>query len=114
MYSLALTKLLIRSIQWECLKDSVKPEAKAAAQLFNENSRLAAIVPATPVLSELNGELTTLKGGAVLYGLSRQRQKSLLERHRQAEIAFVGAGGLAVLRLGEEQGGIADHAPPVS
>ena len=43
-------------------EDSVKPEAKAAAELFNENSRLAAIVPATPTLSELNGELTTLKG----------------------------------------------------
>lgn len=42
-------------------EDSVKPEAKAAAQLFNENSRLASIVPATDVLSELNGELTQLK-----------------------------------------------------
>ncbi|MBP5726342.1 MAG: hypothetical protein J6Y48_04625, partial [Clostridia bacterium] len=36
--------------------------AKAAAELFNENSRLAAHVPATAEMSELNGELTTLKG----------------------------------------------------
>ena len=43
-------------------EDSVKPEAKAAAELFNENSRLAAIVPATAEMSELNGDLTTLKG----------------------------------------------------
>lgn len=43
-------------------EDSVKPEAKAAAELFNENSRLAAIVPSTDVMSELGGDLTTLKG----------------------------------------------------
>ncbi len=41
--------------------DSVKPEAKAASELFNANSRLASIVPATDVLSELNGDLTTIK-----------------------------------------------------
>ena len=40
---------------------SVEPEAKAAAELFNSNSRLASIVPVTDVLSELNGELTTIK-----------------------------------------------------
>jgi len=40
---------------------SVKPEAKAASELFNANSRLASIVPATPELSELNGDLTTIK-----------------------------------------------------
>ncbi|MBR6027858.1 MAG: extracellular solute-binding protein [Clostridia bacterium] len=42
-------------------EESVKPEAKAASELFNNNSRLAAIVPATDVLSELNGELTAIK-----------------------------------------------------
>ncbi|NLD83005.1 MAG: extracellular solute-binding protein [Clostridiales bacterium] len=42
-------------------EDSVKPEAKAAAELFNANSRLASIVPATQELSELNGELTQIK-----------------------------------------------------
>lgn len=42
-------------------EDSVKPEAKAASELFNANSRLASIVPATPVLSELNGDLTMIK-----------------------------------------------------
>ena len=42
-------------------EDSVKPEAKAAAELFNANSRLASIVPATPELSELNGDLTMIK-----------------------------------------------------
>ncbi|MCR4875832.1 MAG: extracellular solute-binding protein [Clostridiales bacterium] len=42
-------------------EESVKPEAKAAQQLFNENSRLASIVPATSEMSELNGDLTTIK-----------------------------------------------------
>ena len=42
-------------------EDSVKPEAKAASELFNANSRLASIVPATPELSELNGDLTMIK-----------------------------------------------------
>ena len=41
--------------------DSVKPEAKAAAELFNENSRLASIVPATSEMSEFNGDLTQIK-----------------------------------------------------
>ena len=45
--------------------DSVKPEAMAASQLFNENSRLASIVPATDVMSEYNGQLTTLKNEMV-------------------------------------------------
>ena len=40
---------------------SVAPEAKAASELFNANSRLASIVPATPELSEMNGELTSIK-----------------------------------------------------
>ena len=43
-------------------EESVQPEAKAAAELFNENSRLAGLVPGTDALTELNGELTTLKG----------------------------------------------------
>ena len=42
-------------------EESVKPEAKAAAELFNENSRMASLIPNTDVLSELNGDLTTLK-----------------------------------------------------
>ncbi len=42
-------------------EESVAPEAKAASELFNENSRLATIVPATDVLSELNGDLTQIK-----------------------------------------------------
>ncbi|MBQ8073620.1 MAG: extracellular solute-binding protein [Clostridia bacterium] len=45
--------------------DSVKPEAMASAQLFNENSRLASIVPATSELSELNGDLTQIKAQIV-------------------------------------------------
>jgi putative aldouronate transport system substrate-binding protein len=40
---------------------SVKPEAKAASELFNNYSRLASIVPATPEMSELNGDLTQIK-----------------------------------------------------
>ena len=40
---------------------SVKPEAKAAAELFNANSRLASIVPTTAEMSELNGDLTSIK-----------------------------------------------------
>jgi putative aldouronate transport system substrate-binding protein len=40
---------------------SVAPEARAASELFNANSRLASIVPATPELSEMNGELTSIK-----------------------------------------------------
>ena len=43
-------------------EESVQPEAKAASELFNANSRLASLVPGTPELTELNGELTTLKG----------------------------------------------------
>ena len=42
-------------------EDSVKPEAKAASELFNANSRLASIVPATPEMSEMNGDLTQIK-----------------------------------------------------
>ncbi|MBO7358964.1 MAG: extracellular solute-binding protein [Clostridia bacterium] len=40
---------------------SVKPEAKAAAELFNANSRLASIVPTTEEMSQLNGDLTSIK-----------------------------------------------------
>ncbi len=43
-------------------EESVQPEAKAASELFNANSRLAGLVPGTDALTELNGELTTLKG----------------------------------------------------
>ena len=43
-------------------EESVQPEAKAASELFNANSRLASLVPETPEMTELNGELTTLKG----------------------------------------------------
>ncbi len=42
-------------------EESVRPEAKAAAELFNENSRMAGLVPGTPELSEMNGDLTQLK-----------------------------------------------------
>lgn len=42
-------------------EDSVKPEAKAASELFNANSRLAQIVPSTDEMSQFNGDLTTLK-----------------------------------------------------
>ena len=42
-------------------EESVRPEAKEASALFNENSRLAGLVPGTSELSELNGDLTTLK-----------------------------------------------------
>ena len=42
-------------------EDSVKPEAKAAQELFNNNSRLASIVPATSEMSEMNGDLTSIK-----------------------------------------------------
>ena len=46
-------------------EDSVKPEAKASSELFNANSRLAAIVPTTSELATYNGDLTTLKNEIV-------------------------------------------------
>ena len=46
-------------------EESVLPEAKAASALFNENSRLASIVPATEAMTEFNGQLTTLKNEMV-------------------------------------------------
>lgn len=52
-------------------EESVQPEAKAAAQLFNDNSRLASIVPATEAMNQYNGSLTTLKNeliGRVIQG----------------------------------------------
>jgi putative aldouronate transport system substrate-binding protein len=52
-------------------EESVQPEAKAAAQLFNDNSRLASIVPATEAMNSYNGSLTTLKNeliGRVIQG----------------------------------------------
>ncbi len=42
-------------------EDSVKPEAKAASELFGNNSKLAVIVPTTDEMSMYNGDLTTLK-----------------------------------------------------
>ncbi len=45
--------------------DSVKPEAAAAAQLFNESSKLATIVPTTEDMTMYNGDLTTLKNELV-------------------------------------------------
>lgn len=42
-------------------EESVKPEAKAASELFNEYSRMASLIPSTQELSDYNGELTTLK-----------------------------------------------------
>ena len=46
-------------------EESVKPEAKAASELFSQYSRLASIVPTTPELSENNGELTSIKNQIV-------------------------------------------------
>lgn len=46
-------------------EDSVKPEAKISSQVFNENSRMASIVPTTEAMSTLNGDLTTLKNTLV-------------------------------------------------
>lgn len=42
-------------------EDSVKPEAKAASELFGQYSKLASIVPTTDEMSMYNGDLTTLK-----------------------------------------------------
>ena len=42
-------------------EDSVKPEAKAASELFGNNSKLAVIVPTTDEMAMYNGDLTTLK-----------------------------------------------------
>ena len=42
-------------------EDSVKPEAKAASELFGNNSKLAVIVPTTDEMGMYNGDLTTLK-----------------------------------------------------
>ena len=42
-------------------EDSVKPEAKESAEIFNNNSRMADIVPTTAEMSMYNGDLTTLK-----------------------------------------------------
>ncbi len=46
-------------------EESVLPEAKASSALFNENSQLATIVPATDAMTEFNGQLTTLKNEMV-------------------------------------------------
>ncbi len=40
---------------------TVAPEARAAQELFNNNSRLATIVPTTEEMSEFGGDLTSLK-----------------------------------------------------
>ena len=46
-------------------EESVLPEAKASSALFNENSQLATIVPATDAMTEFKGQLTTLKNEMV-------------------------------------------------
>ncbi len=40
---------------------AVEPEAKASAELFNENCVTADLVPSTDAMTEYNGDLTTLK-----------------------------------------------------
>ncbi|MBR7040994.1 MAG: extracellular solute-binding protein [Clostridia bacterium] len=40
---------------------TVQPEAKAASEMFGEYSRMASIVPTTAEMSELNGDLTSIK-----------------------------------------------------
>lgn len=42
-------------------EDSVKPEARLSAEVFNAHSKLAQIVPSTEEMSMYNGDLTTLK-----------------------------------------------------
>ncbi len=40
---------------------SIAPEAKASQELFNAHSKLAVLVPSSDVMSQYNGDLTTLK-----------------------------------------------------
>ena len=69
-------------------EESVKPEAKAASQLFNDNSRLASIVPATEVMGEYNGQLTTLKNEMVANVIMGTKT------YEQALADFEAAGGI--------------------
>ena len=50
---------------YDPMEDTVKPEAKLASKVFNENSKLAKIVPTTEEMTMYNGDLTTLKGELV-------------------------------------------------
>jgi putative aldouronate transport system substrate-binding protein len=45
--------------------ETVQPEARVSAEVFNANSKLAAIVPTTEAMTMYNGDLTTLKGELV-------------------------------------------------
>ncbi len=46
---------------YDPMEDSVKPEAKLSSQIFNDNSKMAKIVPTTDEMTMYNGDLTTLK-----------------------------------------------------
>ncbi len=50
---------------YDPMEDTVRPEAKASAELFNANSKMAQIVPTTDAMSMYNGDLTTLKNELV-------------------------------------------------
>ncbi len=46
---------------YDPMEDSVKAEAKLSSQIFNDNSKMAKIVPTTDEMTMYNGDLTTLK-----------------------------------------------------
>lgn len=69
--------------------DKVKPEARAAAEKFANNSRLALLVPSNDVMSQYNGDLITLKreivANVVIQGASIESEMARFEDEGGAE-----------------------------
>ncbi len=73
---------------YDPMEDSVKPEAKLSSQIFNDNSKMAKIVPTTDEMTMYNGDLTTLKKRA-------DRQGAMGEMtYEEAMAKFETDGGL--------------------
>lgn len=70
-------------------QDTIKEEAKAAQQTFNENCRQASIIPSTEVMATYNGDLTTLKNSivadVVVQGISIEEAYARFESEGGAE-----------------------------
>lgn len=62
---------------------TVAPEARAAAKVFSENSRLVELVPSNDVMSQYNGDLITLKreivANVVTQGMSIESEMARFE-----------------------------------
>ena len=62
---------------------TIATEAKASQELFNSNSRLAALVPSNDAMSQYNGDLTSLKNeivaNVVVSGLSIEEEMKRFE-----------------------------------